>query len=70
MGDKSRHEGQKNERKQREGIGEKRSESLWERQHRGQQEERDVVCVTQFCVLMEDCIAISPAAFAQHHHRD
>lgn len=36
----------------------------------GKQEERDVVCVTQFCVLMEDSTAISPSAFSQHHHRD
>lgn len=36
----------------------------------GKQEERDVVCVTQFCVLMEDSTAISQSAFSQHHHRD
>lgn len=40
------------------------------RQHRGEHEERDVVCVTQFCVLMEDSTAISPSAFSRHHHRD
>lgn len=40
------------------------------RQHRGAQEERDVVCVTQFCVLMEDSTAISPSVLSQHHHRD
>lgn len=32
--------------------------------------ERDVVCVTQFCVLMEDSTAISSSALSQHHHRD
>lgn len=48
------------------------SEHLWEDNTEGKQEERerDEVCVTQFCVLMEDSTAISSAAFLQHHHRD
>lgn len=48
------------------------SEHLWEDNTEGKQEERerDEVCVTQFCVLMEDSTAISSAAFSQHHHRD
>lgn len=36
--------------------------------HRGQQEEGDVVCVTQFCVLMDDSTAMYPTASPQHHH--
>ena len=66
-----RQEGWKNGLRSGEGIAERRGASVCGRQHRrGKQEERDVVCVTQFCVLTEDSTAISPSASSQHHHRD
>lgn len=65
-------EGWKNGRKRHEGIAWEEGASTCGKttQKENRKRERDEVCVTQFCVLMEDSTAISSAAFLQHHHRD